>query len=192
MSSGARVVLAIFGGVAAITLLAVAAFLLTDEESVRCVEGELQDNAVDEQGRFLPRTETFASIDEAEMFVCRRLPHPRDTGDLALEGVEVTRTTNLGGLIEGDGSATASFLYTAEEGERSLLRVSVSFPAQGVSRADERPETVMIADEEAFLVPADGGAAVYWSTEDFDFEARAAFNDTFTREELLPVLESIR
>ena len=113
MTSGAKVVIAMFGAVGAIAVFVVVAFLLTDQPAVRCVEGELQDTAVRADGSVLPRVETYTTLEEAESFICRRIPHPRDTGDLALREVRVARERNLGNTIEGEGGASTEIEYTA-------------------------------------------------------------------------------
>jgi hypothetical protein len=189
--SGAKVVLAMLGGTLAIALVAVAAFLLTDEGNLRCVEGELQDNAVRSDGTFEPRRETFATLEEAEAFVCKRVPHPRELGVLTLREVEVVRSTNLGSLIEGEGSATVSFVYESPGGPSPDLGVGVSFPPQGVPRVDAPSEMRTIAGHDALLITREGSTFVYWSTADFDFAA-AIVDPSLSLDDLLAVLESVR
>jgi hypothetical protein len=183
------------GGTLAVALIAVAAFLLTDEDNLQCVEGELQDNAVDANGRFIPRIETFSTVEEAEAFVCKHVPHPRDAGDLSLTGVEAVRDTNLGSLIEGEGRAALTFLYGPagqEDAPPATLGVAVSFPPLGVPPLETPAEDLTIAGHDALLVRDDRDTLVFWSTSDYDFAASARLVDGFSLEDMLAVLESVR
>ena len=199
--SGAKVVLALFGATLAVAVLAVTAFLLTDEDRLLCVEGELQDNAVDAEGRFIPRKESFATIEEAEAFVCKRVPHPRDTGGLVLQSVEVVRDTNLGTLIEGDGGFSLSLRYlqdaegtTPEFGTWDLTFMATLPPASGTSDSIVGGDAITLGGEPAAILQAPGedSATVFWDRDSFNFEATANIDDELTLEDLLSILESVR
>jgi hypothetical protein len=192
LSSGAKVVLALLGATVVIALIAVAGFLLTDEESVRCVEGQLQDNEVGPDGQFLPRTESFATIEDAEAFVCRRVPHPRDTGDLTLKDVEVTRTTNLGQLIEGAGRATVTFRYAPSAEAEPAFSLEVTFPSRGVPDVQGPVKEITIAGQEAALVRPERGAFVFWSADGLDYASGSTLEGALTLEEMLAILDSVR
>ncbi len=190
MSSGARVVIAMFGGVAALTVLIVGAFFLTDTGNLRCVEGELQDNARDASGNFVPRVESFATVAEAEAFICRKLPRPRRTSGLALAGVSTTRSHNLGSVIEGTGGAVTEFSYVGDE-PASFLDLTVGFPESRPETSGE--ETLRLLGVEAELTRAqDGGAILTWDKGGMSFRARAGFGAGFDFEDMLVMLESIR
>ncbi|HEU0075572.1 MAG TPA: hypothetical protein VFS30_16340 [Dehalococcoidia bacterium] len=193
MTSGAKVVLAMFGGALAIALFVVAAVLLTDEPGLLCVEGELQDNQAGPDGQFLPRIETFATIDEAEAFVCKHVPHPRDTGGLVLLDVSIVRSTNLGQLVEGDGRAAVTFHYGPATAERPALSVQVSFPAQGPPGfVPNDAESITVAGNEAALVQPEQGVFVYWAADGFDFATSSTLDGSVTLDEVLRILESVR
>ncbi len=193
MSSGAKVVLAMVGGALAVALIAVAAFLLTDEPKLLCVEGELQDNQIDPNGRFLPRTETFATVGEAESFVCRLIPHPRNTAGLTLNKVEVFRTTNLGKLIEGEGRAIVTFRYSREINSDPSFTLEVSFPSLGAPELEgSSPEPATVAGQEASLVRTAGATFVYWTDTEIDFAGSSEQNDAASLDQLLNLLNSIR
>ncbi len=192
MSSGAKVVLAMLGGALAIALIVMAAFLLTDEPNLLCVEGELQDNQVGPDGSFLPRTETFATVAGAEAFVCRRIPHPRNTAGLALSDVEVVRTTNLGQLIEGDGRAVVTFRYSRDESGQPPISLEVSFPSLGGPEIEAPSEPVSLAGQAASLVRTGQGALVYWSAAGFDFAGVSQADDPDSLSRLLALLDSVR
>lgn len=193
MTSGARLVLALLGGALAVALLTVAGFLLTDDANLLCAEGELQDNAVGADGQFLLRIETFATVDEAEAFVCKHVPHPRDTGNLVLLDVGVVRTTNLGQLVEGDGRAAVTFHYGTPASRQPDLSVQVSFPIQGPPDfVAGDAETFMLAGEEATLVLPEQGAFVYWTHDGFDFATSSTLGGPVALDEVLRILESVR
>ena len=191
--SGSRLVLAMLGGALAIGLLALAAFFLTREDNLLCVEGELQDNRVGPDGLFLPRTESFATVEEAQAFVCRRVPHPRNTGDLVLRDVAVVRTTNLGRLVEGDGRSALTFHYTEPGSDQPVLSVQASFPSQGAPDfGDASIEQVRVAGNEATLARPEQGVFVYWTDDSFDFAVSSTLADPQQQGELLQILDSTR
>jgi hypothetical protein len=192
--SGAKVVLVMFGATLAIALIAVAAYLLTDEAKLLCVEGELQDNQVDANGQFIPRTEEFDTFEEAEAFICHRLPYPRETSGMQLQGVVVTRTTNLGELIEGTGSATVALGYGSEGGPERLT-LAATLPVTSAAEASiVGGDAIMLGENEAMLLqsPGDDSLTVIWDRDNFHFVATAALDDDLTLETLLTVLESVR
>jgi hypothetical protein len=196
--SGAKVVLALFGAVLAIALIVVAAFLLTDEAKLLCVEGELQDNQIDAQGQFIPRTETFATIEEAEAFVCKHLPRPRDTEGLALKEISVTRTSNLGGLIEGGGAFSLRLGYSAdadgpapEFGTWDLV-FEAFFPPAFAPDEEADGSLIQIDGREERLSQADSGTTIAWEQSLYAYRATASLTDDFDLDRLVAVLESVR
>ena len=194
--SGARVVLALFGATLAVAVLAVAAFLLTQEDKLLCVEGELQDNQVDAQGRFVPRVESFSTLEEAEAFICHRVPHPRETAEMQLQGIEVIRDTNLGELIEGTGVATVALTYGSEEEPGRRLTFTATLPVTsraGVSSI-EGTDVIRLGGNQAALLqtPGDDDATIFWNRNNFHFAATATLDDDLTLEALISILESVR
>jgi hypothetical protein len=187
--SGAKVVIAIFGAVLAIAVLAVAGFLLTEDDKLLCAEGELQDNQVDAAGNFIPRTETFATIEEAEAFVCKHIPRPRETGDLSLNDISVTRTSNLGGLIEGTGGFTLDLTY--QDGSGDLLFEAFSPPFLAPEN-EEDFEPIRIGDDAGQLIQAGTDTTITWERELFAYRATAALTDDFSLDDLIAILESVR
>jgi hypothetical protein len=180
-----------FGGTLAIALLVVAAFLLTDDSKLLCVEGELQDNQFDANGQFVPRVESFATRQEAEAFICHQVPYPRQTAGMTLQGVVVTRNTNLGNLIEGTGSANVALDYGFGAGPARLTLAAIlpgysATPAQG-------GEPITLQGTQATLQEASGDdVAVIWDKGNFHFVAHGRLGDDFPLEDLLQILESVR
>jgi hypothetical protein len=191
VSSGAKVVLALFGGTLAVALIAVAAFLLTDQPNLECVEGELQDNQVDANGNFIPRVESFDTRQEAEAFICHEVPYPRDTAGMTLSNVVVTRNSNLGKLIEGTGFATVSLDYAFDDGP-ARLTLDATIPIGALPPAEDG-EPITVQGEKATLTEApDDEVYVTWDKGSFHFVAHGRLGDDLQLEDLLRILESVR
>ena len=194
MSSGARVVIALLGAVGAIAVLAVIVFLVTDEPGVRCVEGELQDNPTAAGGQVRPRVAVFRTRPEAEAFVCRRIPYPRDTRDLELKLVRVAREGRLADLIEGSAGATIELEYDTAAGEPTgiPLRLSVSFLTTSPPFEAPFDQKLKVRGRDADLVMLEEMTVVRWQREGFTFVAFARLSPGFTLEELRRLLDSVR
>jgi hypothetical protein len=195
VTSGAKVIVLLLGAVGAVALFAVVAFLLTDEPGVRCVEGELQDNRVAPDGTIYPRIESFASLAEAEAFVCRRLPRPRRLDGLELTVVRVARERNLGDTIEGEGGVFMEYEY-ALAAEPAALRLGVNFPPPG-ALPEGSGEALSVQGKDGRIAEShrqDGAdtAFVVWIKDGFYFNAHALYSPDFDRDALLRVLESVR
>jgi hypothetical protein len=185
--SGPKVVLAIFASIIVITILAVGAFLLTDDPSVKCVEGTLQDNQVALDGHYLPRTESFTTMADAESFVCRRIPQPRDTVSAVLTQVSVTRTTNLGKLIEKEGGAIVDQQYASPDGG-TAFSLQVIFPSPLWPELPAGNETVKIRGHTAQVQHDAGTSTFTWTEGDFFYTASSAMDpDAF-----VTLLQSVR
>jgi hypothetical protein len=190
VTSGAKVVIAMFAATGAIAAFVVVAFLLTNAQAVRCVEGEMQDNAVRPDGTVLPRVETFSTLEEAESFICRRIPHPRDTGNLTLREVRVARELSLGKTIEGEGGADIEIDYAADGSAAGALAFAVVFPP--IPLPEGAGELISVRGEDAILASVRTAATVQWNKGDFTFSAGAEFSPDFSLEDLLAILESVR
>jgi hypothetical protein len=190
MTSGAKVVIVMFAAVIAIALFVVAAFLLTNEPAVRCVEGELQDNAVRPDGSVLPRVETFSTLDEAESFICRRIPHPRDTGDFALQEVRVARELNLGRTIEGEGGADIEIDYGSGDDASVAFTFGAFFPP--ISLPANGGETMLIRGKHAIVTRAGDAGTVQWNDGQWTFTGGTEGAGGFSFDDMLRILESVR
>jgi hypothetical protein len=195
VTSGAKVIVLLLGAVGAVALFAVVAFLLTDERGVRCVEGELQDNVIAPDGTIYPRIESFATLAEAEAFVCRRLPRPRRLDGLELSLVRVARERNLGDTIEGEGGVFMEYEYGLAA-EPATLRLGVNFPPPN-TLPEGSGEALSVRGEEGRIAEGslqDGvdTAFVVWIKDGFYFNAHARYSPDFDREALLRILESVR
>jgi hypothetical protein len=191
MTSGAKVVIVMFAAVIAIALFVVAAFLLTNKPAVKCVEGEMQDNAVRPDGSVLPRVETFSTLDEAESFICRRIPHPRNTGDFVLKEVRVARKLSLGRTIEGEGGADIEIDYAPEGQETPSFSFGAFFPP--IPLPSGAHETISLQGVDALLARAgDAAATVQWNKGSWTFTAGAEFDDQLSLDDLLRILETVR
>jgi hypothetical protein len=185
--SGPKVVLAIFASIIVITILAVGAFFLTDDPSVKCVEGTLQDNQLASDGQYLPRTESFTTMADAESFVCRSIPQPHDTAGAVLTQVSVTRTTNLGKLIEKEGGAIVDQQYASSDGG-TAFSLDVTFPSPLWPELPTGDELVKIRGHTAQVQHVAGTSTFTWTEGDFFYTASSAMNaDAF-----VTLLQSVR
>jgi hypothetical protein len=193
MSSGAKVVLAMLGGTLAIALLAIAGFLLTDEGNLRCVEGELQDNPIDAGNVVRSRVEYYTAVEDAEAFVCHRVPHLRELGGLTPGEIKVTRLTNLANLIEGAGAATIEFDYASPRLEQAL-HVSVFLPEIELPLVEGPHEVVTVQGQAAYYRVTDGDpwyTQVQWSQGGFSYGV-TLLDREIDFETLIAILNSIR
>jgi hypothetical protein len=189
-TSGAKVVLAMAAMTLTIALVVLAAFFLISDDSVACVEGEMQDNALGPDGQFMPRTETFATLEEAEAFVCKHIPHPRDTGPLALQHITVTRSHNLGRLIEGIGYTETEFVYTSAQPGVGLT-LTVDHPGHAPETGQHA--TLKLNGVTAEKLPSSNGSEVLvWEKDGYGYGADASLGEGLDSEALLAILESIR
>jgi hypothetical protein len=190
MTSGARVVLALFAAVLAIALIAVGGYLLTRETPVECVEGELQDNAFRADGSVLPRVESFPTVEQAESFICRRIPHPRDTDGLAIKEVRVARKLNLGRTIEGEGGADIEIDYAAERDTQLAFTFGAFFPPLPLPRNGD--DGIALQGVDAIVNRAGDAGTIQWNKGQWTFTGGTDGEGGFTLDDLLRVLESVR
>ena len=71
--SGARVVIAILGALAALVGIVIIGFTVFEPASAPCATGEEAENEL-VNGQFVPRTELFTSVRDAEAFICHDVP----------------------------------------------------------------------------------------------------------------------
>jgi hypothetical protein len=195
MSSGSRLVIAIFAGVAMIAAVAVGGFLLSGGRGDRleCVRGEETVNPKSPEGLTLPLTRGFATIAEAEAFICHRVAYPRDLNGWRLQGVNAMRSHNLGEIIEGKGFASVSIAYTDDRPGTSL-RFEVS-PFSLVLPESSQQRQIRVRGQPAVLQRGGPGAEfadVTWHRDGLDILATAILGDGFSERDFLTVLESVR
>lgn len=136
--------------------------------------------------------EAFASVAEAEAFICHRIAYPRETHGWQLETISATRNAPARVIARGYGFASVTLDY-ALGGSNADLRIEVSpFEIAPVTFGDI--QDVQVMGETARLIRgADPGLVVLqWRTEDYSFHAIARLSDGFGLQDLYAVLNSIR
>jgi hypothetical protein len=182
-----------FAAVAAITVAVIAAFLVFGDEGVRCVEGEMQDNATRADGSVLPRVERFSTFTEAEAFICRSIPRPRQTEGLTLRQVRVARERNLGDTIEGEGGAELEADYLRMDQVTHIVTFGAAFPPSPLPRESGQP--LSINGRDGVLIPGEPGGEpteVLWNQDGWTLRSSATLDPDFRLQALLDVLESVR
>jgi hypothetical protein len=183
-----------FAAVAAITVAVIAAFLVFGDEGVRCVEGEMQDNATRPDGSVLPRVERFSTFAEAEAFICRSIPHPRQTEGLTLREVRVARERSLGDTIEGEGGAELEADYLSMDGQVThIVTFGAAFPPRPLLTESGQP--LSINGRDGVLIPGEPGGEpteVVWNQDGWTLRSSATLDPDFRLQALLDVLESVR
>jgi hypothetical protein len=190
---GALVVLSIFAGVAAISLLAVLGFWLTGgRDNLRCDEGEASVNPTAESGAIQPLSRSFQTIEDAEAFICHSVARAEDASGWTLTEIVAHRDRGLNEIVEGTGYAEVHLRYNHDSSGAMATLIVTPFtlprPAgQGVNR-----ETIEVAGRPAlFHEDALGDPVVIWHLRDLDIQASAQLMGVPTQE-FLEFLASVR
>ena len=180
---GPLVILAIFGTVALVTIIAVGSFFLTRTPNLQCDAGEASLNPTATSGQVLPLTKTFNSIQEAESFICHKIAYPRDTQGLQLQSISGRRDSNLGDVVDGTADAIVTLEYSGID-EQITFEVS-PFPID--APAGESPQPILVAGKSGQIYETPGTQTVSWSAGLLFFQAKAMGLD---RQMLLEILDS--
>ncbi len=143
----------------------------------------------------LPTNETFASVSEAEAFICLRVPYPRVTGDWVLVNAQAERSNSLAQFVDGKGYRAVEVFYrNATTRTQFSLRVQPGAPGTIVGPGPPRPFTIGAIEGTLRQRPPGTGLtatfALDWQQGGFWFTASGAGN--VQPQDILPVLESIR
>ena len=207
MSSIGAVAGALLLGAIAAIVLAVAASAgpsatdaLSAATPLRCVTGRAAQNPTvadqrDPSRRLtLPTNQTFATVEEAEAFICLRVPQPRDTGDWSLVSVRAERSHSLAQFLNGTGYRALDIFYRNDALHLAFdLHVT---PSRTEIEGSGPPRPFAIGDIQGKLYsrPSDAmGPGVFtltWTQAGFSFMAMGT--GAVPVEAILPVLESIR
>jgi hypothetical protein len=192
-NQGRLVVLSIFAGVAAISMLAVLGFLLTGgRDNLRCDEGEASVNPTAETGTIQPLSRSFQAIEDAEAFICHRVARAHHASGWTLTEIVANRDRGLNDIVEGTGYAQVRLRYEHDSGAVAELIVTPfalpSLTGQGVNQ-----EKIQVAGRPADLYDdALGNPVVIWHLRDLDIQASAQLMGVLTRQEFLEFLASVR
>jgi hypothetical protein len=120
---------------------------------------------------------TFSDVQEAEAFVCHRLPRPA-AADLRLESIEAYRSHSLRDVVEGRGYTEAVLSFRHDSTGQVVLL--------GVSKAGSVPPGAARDG----LLPAVSGSV--WRQGDLELSLWSAGGAGFSQQELLRIKESIK
>jgi hypothetical protein len=192
-NQGALVVVSIFAGVAAISLLAVLGFWLTGgRDNLRCDEGEASVNPTGESGAVQPLSRSFQTIEEAEAFICHRVARAEDASGWTLTDIVAHRDRGLNDIVGGTGYAEVRLRYEHASGAVAVLIVT-PFTLPGLTGQGVDKEEISVAGRPADLCEdAPGNPVVIWHLRDLDIQASARLMGVLTRQQFLEFLASVR
>jgi hypothetical protein len=177
--------------IAAIVVMLFALLTAEDERSATqasCVSGPDARSS----GRPVTLNEAFASVEDAEAFICHRIAYPRENHGWRLENVSATRNAPARVIAAGRGFASVTLDYAPLQSSADL-RLEVSpFDIAPVTYGDIQEVRVM--GEPARLIRGSDPTLVVlqWEAEGYNFHAIARLTDDFPLQDLYAVLNSIR
>jgi hypothetical protein len=161
-----------------------------------CMSGADARNATDDSsGLTLPENRVFSTIEEAQAFVCFRIPYPRDVGSWHFQGANVLRSHDLGTTLQ-DARGFRRVLLGYDDGRSgTLLRIEVIYGGIGEVSGGGAEEQTTIHGAPATVAtggPFPAFMGVHWEEHGIGFLATASLTPEFTRKDVLRILESIR
>jgi hypothetical protein len=194
--SGARLVILILGGLAALVGIVLLAFVLFEPEASACASGDLATNPF-VNGRYEPRNETFDSVEEAEAFICHDVPELQADG-WTLERIAAERTLPLEFLVEGDGLGIVTLGYREDATGRFLTVDAAPFFGRSYFEAQIPPQHTE-EDAQVQGLPATlygfginpDFVTLIWLDETLEHRATAQLDAGLTREGLLQLLDTL-
>ena len=195
--SGARLVVVLLGAVAALVGAVLIGFALFEPESAPCATGDLARNEFVD-GAYVPRTESFDSVHDAEAFICHEVPE-LGAPEWELEEISAERRVSLERLVEGSGVGFVTLGYIETDSEQALVIESAPFFGPSFFESQIPPQRT----EETVLIGAIEGTAyhfginpnqveVLWHEDTLEHRAVAQLDDGFTLEGLIEVLETLQ
>ena len=108
--SGARLVTLILGSLAAVIVVVLIGYTVFNPEASPCASGAMATNEL-ANDEYVPRTEIFNNVQDAEAFICHDVPQLHADG-WALERIEAYRSRPIEFLVEGEavGFVTLGYL----------------------------------------------------------------------------------
>lgn len=142
---------------------------------------------------YLPTSGTFASIEEAQTFICHEVAHPRSTPGWTVENISASRSGPAASVGRGDGFASVTLDYSRPNNPTADLRIEVS-PYHIDPIVYGIVDQVEIMGTQANLIEGlDGNHYVMqWEAGGFSFYVEARLTDSFGLPDLYEVLNSIR
>jgi hypothetical protein len=157
-----------------------------------CVDGELAENPV-VRGSVQERLEQFATIKEAEAFLCHALAYPRETPGWQLWRIRAERSHPLAQTLQGIGDAYVILDYVGRNSDYYILARIAALPFTDTTRGP-RDEGLLVQGVEGFLRHGgrEGNVVANWQKDGLYFRLTTQLHDDFTLEDFQAVLESVR
>jgi hypothetical protein len=194
--NGAKVVVLLLGSIAVIVGLVLIGFTVFEPEAAPCADGDLARNPLVD-GRYQARTEKFATVEEAEAFICHDVPELHAEGRM-LERIEAMRTVPIEFLVEGDGIGVVTLEYESEAGGSTLTLDAAPFFGLSYFRSliaeQHTEEDVQVQGQDAtayrYGINPDQ-VEVVWVDETLEHRAIAQLDANFTLQDMLELLETL-
>jgi hypothetical protein len=160
-----------------------------------CVEGGLAENPV-ERGRVRERQEQFATIEEAEAFLCHPLAYPRETPGWQLWRIRAERSHPLAQTLQGIGDAYVILDYADPDHPwRYIIFRHAVLPFVGQVVRNAADEPLVVQGQQGFL--RHGGTAgevvvANWDLDEMQFRVTTVLDAEFTLADFQVILESVR
>jgi hypothetical protein len=160
-----------------------------------CVQGELAENPM-ERNLVRERQEEFATIAEAEAFLCHHLAYPRELPGWELKHIRAQRSQALADTLQGFGEAYVIVDYADPERPWRYIifrHAVLPFNDQLIRRAAD--ESIVVQGQEGFL--RRGGTAgevvvASWDRDGMQFRVTTVLDAEFRLPDFQAVLESVR
>jgi hypothetical protein len=193
-NQGALVVVSIFAGVAAISLLAVLGFWLTGgRDNLRCDEGEASVNPTAESGAVQPLSRSFQTIKDAEAFICHRVARAEDASGWTLTEIFANRDRGLNDVVEGTGYAEVHLRYKHDSSGAMATLIVTPFTLPRLANEGTMQAMIEVGGRPASLYfDSIGNNIVVWHQEDLDIQASVRLLEGLTLQEFLEFLASVR
>jgi hypothetical protein len=197
LTSGAKLVIALLGSIALVTILVIVGFMLFEPEGQPCATDQLAQNPLD-NGVYGKRVETFDDVETAESFICHSVPGLH-ADDWHLESIRGERTVPTEFLVEGEGIGFVSLTYTQTDSSGRSITLSSAplFTRIGYFGSlvppDATSEPVMIkglaGTAYRFGVNPDA-VTVIWQDGTLEHQATSVTGEGFTLQGLVALLET--
>jgi len=192
-TSGRRVILFVFGGIALFIVVGLSGFLFLTPKSEPCANGALAKNPETQPGLSLPRQDTLDNLNEAEKFICHTIPVPRDSS-LALQQIVGYRQSSLQDVVEGNALAEIRFTYLHKPSGQTLQVNAAPYDLGPPAKTPES-ETIRINGQEGLEThggPTPDYVVVDWIQGGLAYHAQTLLTGGMTQDTLLALLNSIR
>jgi hypothetical protein len=186
-------------GLAAVVVggLAVLAYLFIsggdEAQGITCATGPLAENQADGAGMAQFREEEFATLLEAQRFLCLPLSSPSNLEAWRLAKIVATRSHSLDQYPHPDGSRRLLLTFS-DDRPSTTFGLQILTNQVNLTQGSAAPQIVQFGNVTAEVRQGGPRAeliSVLWTRDDLTYLAVATLGDGFGMAELIQVLESI-